>query len=116
MKNNNNILDLLKQYLENASNEEIIDDVSFVNSIGFDGISVSDYFARLGNWDIVLDEGITICDDIKHAQTYNNYFANVDMGDSKFVERFQNLIIVECKINSCTTNINDTESHFELAA
>jgi hypothetical protein len=41
------MLDLVQQYFDNVTENEIKRDVAFIDSLGFEGISLEDYLAEL---------------------------------------------------------------------
>lgn len=80
MTEQDDILKRFDEYFLNTPKAEIDNTVAIVNSLGFEGISVDDYFDQLNSstsFDIINEE---MCADMELTPFYNKMFLLVSMG------------------------------------
>ena len=100
------ILELFDDYFKSAPREEIERDVSYINSIGMNGVSFEEYVTILNGATSynLYDNGI--CDDIAFADMFNNSIQKIQMGELQDIKIGENPIsIFECKPSNIYANV-----------
>jgi hypothetical protein len=89
MKSEEEILRLFDSYFENTPLEEINKDLSYINNIGFDGVTFEEYVSILNNDTSYNLKETGICDDIKYSDLFNALINPIFMGNNNFSDVIQ---------------------------
>jgi hypothetical protein len=89
MKSEEEILRLFDNYFENAPIEEINKDLSYINNIGFDGVTFEEYVSILNNDTSYNLKEAGICDDIAFSDLFNHLINPIFMGNNRINDIIQ---------------------------
>ena len=111
MKQEEDILALFDQYFKVAQEDQILEDIGFVNSLGKQGVSFEEYLQNLNAIAAIPLAETGICDDIAYRDIYNSLISSISMDD---YHRFQTIESIH--FESSHSNYFASDNTYSMAA